>query len=120
MTKKFTMLQLFSILDGRLSTEIGDVYEMLNHITGDSLMTHHLPVAMDYLKEVNPKWFQELKAELEGIKKLCGNDFQTCMNVIKESYNTEHEIPQLSDEEKSGFGKYMIDNSLLLKKLKTA
>lgn len=113
MTKKFTMLQLFSILDGRLSTKMDDVYSMLNHITDDNLMTHHLPTAMDYIKKVNPKWFQDLKAELDGIKKLCGNDFQTCIDVIKESYNTEHDVPQLSDEEKSEFGKYMIDNSLL-------
>lgn len=112
------MLQLFSVLDGRLSTSMDDVYQILNHIVDDNLMTHHLPVAMDYIKKINPKWFQELTSELDGIKKLCGNDFQTCIALIKESYNTEHEIPQLTEEEKAGFETYMIDNSLLLKKIK--
>ncbi len=116
MIKEFTMLQLFSILDGRLSTEIGDVYDMLNHITGVNLMTHHLPVAMNYIKEINPKWFQELNKELEKIKKVCGNDFEDCINTIKERYNFKYEIPQLSAEEKVGFGNFMIENSLLLKK----
>lgn len=116
MEKKFTMLQLFSILDGRLSTNIGDVYEMLNHITSTSLMTHHLPVAMDFLQKVNPPWFQDLVKECDAIKALCGDHFETIVKVIKESYNTEHDIPQLTTEELVGFGDYMLSNSLLLKK----
>ena len=64
MTKKFTLLQLFSLVDGRLSTSMEDVYDMLNHIIDDNLMTHHLPVAMNYLEEKNPKWFQQCKKRI--------------------------------------------------------
>ena len=53
---KFNLKQLFSLVDGRLATEIGDIYKMLNHICNDNLYTHHLPVAHDYLKIKNPSW----------------------------------------------------------------
>ncbi len=118
MTKKFTTLQLFSVVDGRLSTTMDDVYAILNHITGDSLMTHHLPVAMDYLKKVNPAWFQELHNEIMRINVLCDSDFKSCMKMIWAD-NKEHDIPPLTEAEKAGFGDYMVDNSLLLKKART-
>ncbi len=126
MTKQFTLLQLFSLADGRLSTSIGDVYDMLNHICDSDLMTHHLPVAMNYLKLKNPKWFSEVKERLETIGGLpleenttLKTDFKAFTDVIKKKYNDIYDIPQLKDEfDTSDFDKYMIDNSLLLKKLK--
>ena len=38
-TKRFTKLQLLSLTDGRLSTNMGDIYKMLNHIYQDNLTT---------------------------------------------------------------------------------
>jgi hypothetical protein len=116
MTKKFTLLQLFSLVDGRLSTKIEDVYDMLNHICDTQLMTHHLPVAMNYLKEKNPKWFQEISLDIEELRMIVdGNDFEKLMVLIKtEPNNKKIDIPQLKDEfDTSDFGKYMGDNSLL-------
>jgi len=119
MTKTFSLKQLFSLVDGRLSTNIGDVYEMLNHICDDDLMTHHLPVASDYVKSKNPKWFIDVKAKIDILKSKFGNDFSTIMEAIDSGYNEKFEIPQLKDEfEISDFPRYMVDNSLLLKKLK--
>lgn len=118
MKKTFTMLQLFSILDGRLSTQMGDVYEILNHITGEELMTHHLPTAMKYIKEVNPLWFADLVNKTNEIVAKCPikerteEQFLWIMDYFKEN-NTIHEIPQLTEEEKKGFETFMIDNSLL-------
>ena len=121
MTKTFTLLQLFSIVDGRLSTTIDDVYEILNHVTDDNLMTHHLPVAMNYLKEKNPKWFREITQRINTIKAhLVSNTFETVIGAIKDKYNDEYEIPQLKDEcDTSDFADFMIGNSLLLKKMKS-
>lgn len=118
MTKRFTLLQLFSIIDGRLSTNIEDVYEMLNHICDDNLMTHHLPTAMNYLKLKNPKWYQLVQARLNTIKAWCNsNTFETVIGAIKDKYNDVYDIPQLKDEcDTSDFGQYMVDNSLLIKR----
>jgi hypothetical protein len=112
MEKKFKLLQLFSILDGRLSTKMEDVYDMLNHITGESLMTHHLPTAMKFLKEKNPVWFQEGKKTLAKMGITKETEFQYVMSKLKTD-KTVIEVPKMSDEELKDFGQFMIDNSLL-------
>lgn len=121
MTKQFTTEQLFTIVDGRLSTKLDDVYDMLNHITGEEhLMTHHLPTAFDYVKEKNPKWMQDVKADLDemgnrslGISTRYKDEFEPFIELVKTN-NKIWDIPQLSDEfDISDFGNYMVDNSLL-------
>jgi len=111
MTKKFTLLQLFSVLDGRLSTNMGDVYDIFNHICDTDLMTHHLPVAFNYLKEKNPKWFNDQQNKLNSIKaRLNSNTFKTVIGAIKDKYNEEIEISQLKDEfDTSDFEDYIIN-----------
>lgn len=129
MTKQFTLLQLFSLADGRLSTEMGDVYEMLNHICDEDLMTHHLPVACDYVKEKAPKWYLEIKTKLNTIGVQCPvksevtgkpernhDQFLWFMEYINK-HNETYDIPQLKDEfDTSDFGDFMVQNSLLLKR----
>ena len=41
----FTLGQVLSITTGKLLCEIGGVYKILNHMTGDNLFTHQLPRA---------------------------------------------------------------------------
>lgn len=43
MEQEFTMGQVLSAATGTLMCEIGGVYEILNYMTGESLMTHQLP-----------------------------------------------------------------------------
>lgn len=109
MTKKFSTLQLFSLVDGRMSTKVEDIYDMLNHICDTNLMIHHLSVAYKYLKEKNPKWFQEQKQRLEAIKAgINSNTFETVIGAIKDKYNDDVDVPQLKDEfDTSDFGDYM-------------
>lgn len=117
MKKKFTLIQLFSVVDGRLATEIGDVYEVLNHVCDDNLMTHHLPVASDYVNAKNPEWLQEVKTVIEYIIKVAGsNEFEDLLPLLKES-KKEWDVPQLKDDfDTSDFVDYMVENSLLLKR----
>lgn len=118
MTKTFSLLQLFSLVDGRLSTTMDDVYEMLNHICDNELMTHHLPTALNYIKLKNPKWFNEVEMEIEDVQNKLQTvvDFNKLVDGIKSMYNKNYEIPQLKDEfDTSDFVQYMIDNSLLNK-----
>ena len=117
MTKTFTRLQLFSIVDGRLSTKIDDVYDMLNHICDTNLMTHQLPTAFDYFKEKEPHWYVVERAHLVDLKKELGSDnFQKLIENIHE-HNVSVEVHQLKDEmDTSDFEKYMVENDLLLKK----
>lgn len=92
--KQFSTLQLFSIVDGRLSTNIGDVYEMLNHIFGANLFTHELPAAMRKLEQICPDWFANLRTELQA---LTGGieDFNKVVEIL-EANNKTLSIPQLT------------------------
>ena len=85
---KVSLKKAFSILDGRLSTEMCDVYEMLNYIFDDNLMTHQLPTAMRKLEEVNPKWFSDSVNVIDEIKSIEETeDFNHLMKTIDFRYS---------------------------------
>jgi len=89
---KVSLKKAFSLLDGRLSTDIGDVYEMLNFVFSDNLMTHQLPTGMRKIKEVNPKWFADGVSVLGKIKAVYRtNDFRELMKLIDDDYS-DYEI----------------------------
>lgn len=83
-----TLKQFFSIADGRLSTNIGDVYKMLNFIFSENFHTHQLPAAMRKLKEVNPEWFINAVSVIDEIKVMENtNDFEVLINAIDFGYS---------------------------------
>jgi hypothetical protein len=94
---KVSLKTAFSILDGRLSTKMEDIYEMLNYVFSDSLMTHQLPTAMRKLREANPKWFSEAVEVLNDIKKTNNtNDFSDLMLIIDNKFpNYEIELGKI-------------------------
>lgn len=51
-TKDFSIGAVLSVTTGKLLTEIGGVYEILNWMTGDNLFTHQLPRASREAKPV--------------------------------------------------------------------
>ena len=111
---KFTVKQLFSLTDGRLSTNMGDVSDMLSVVVGRSLITHELPVVLNYIEEIKPDWFIKGKEQLEEIKQEVGNDFQTLMIYIDKMYSANyHEVLEMTKEQKEGFEKYNLDNRLI-------
>jgi hypothetical protein len=67
-TKTFSLRTVLTVTTGRLLTEpkgpndngIGDLYELLNWITGDNLFTHQLPRAGETAKPYLLKCFPEL------------------------------------------------------------
>lgn len=87
-----TLKKAFSLLDGRLSTEIVDVYEMLNYIYSDNLMIHQLPTAMKNLEDLNPQWFSNGVDILNDIKRTNKtDDFIKLMELIDSGFPT-HKI----------------------------
>jgi len=66
--KPFPARVLLSVTTGRLLTEprgprdngIGDLYLLLNHMTGDDLFTHQLPRVSEECKPWLLRWFPEL------------------------------------------------------------
>lgn len=95
---KVSLKKAFSILDGRLSTEIGDVFEMLNYIFDENFMTHQIPSAMKALKEENPQWFKDAVSVIDEIKSIEDTeDFKHLMKVIDFGYkNFEIELGKVN------------------------
>lgn len=86
---KVSLKKAFSILDGRLSTDIGDVYEMLNYIFDDNLFTHQLPTAMRTIVAINPKWFQDGVNIINDIKRRNNtDDFNQLMEHIDREFSS--------------------------------
>jgi hypothetical protein len=46
-TKTFPLGDVLNIATGNLITNVGAIYDVLNYMTGDDLMTHALPRAME-------------------------------------------------------------------------
>ncbi len=112
-TTQYTLLQLFSLVDGRLSTTMDDVYDMLGHICRfEGIMTHHLPTAAKYLEANKPEWWGQVEADLRHVQEKVGNEFEAMIEYIKEN-NKTYDIPQIPKEDEQKFMHYMGDNSLL-------
>lgn len=62
-TQTFAIGPILSAMHGRLLCEIGGVYEILNWMTGESLMTHQLPRAC---RESEP-WLKEQFPDLAAL-----------------------------------------------------
>lgn len=68
MKKKFPLRVVLTVVTGRLLTEpkgerdngISDLYEILNHMTGDSLFTHQLPRGIRECRPWLLRWHPEL------------------------------------------------------------
>ena len=69
MKKTFPLSVVLTVTTGRLLTEpksendngIGELYEILNHMTQDNLFTHQLPRASEECAPWLLRWFPELK-----------------------------------------------------------
>ena len=84
---KVTTKQIFSLTDGRVSTNMDDVSSMLSEAIGHNLFTHELPSAYEYVKKQNPVWFYDASRQLEYIKSKVGNGFETLMDYIDKNYS---------------------------------
>lgn len=87
-SKQFDLGAILNITTGILFTSMGDVYEVLNYLTGDSIFIHQIPRVMDaakpYVLSLHPELegvgvgvainsFEDAKAFVDEQKKIYGN-----------------------------------------------
>jgi len=70
MTKSFPLGTVLSVTTGRLCCNIGEVYEILNHLTGDNLFTHVLPRAGRFAGPLILEQYPELCAASDALLRL--------------------------------------------------
>lgn len=81
MTKQFPLAQILTITTDRLLCPIDGVYEILNHITGDSVFTHVLPRAGKFAKPILLEAYPELAAASTDVAQASLDEY---VNIAKQ------------------------------------
>ena len=96
---KLTTGQVLTITDGRVFCDVGEIYEALDGLTGDSLMTHQLPRAGEFAKpyiEESCPWVNDIPPlDLEGVEDRRAIIMEW-LDGISGKYGEVHEVPDLS------------------------
>ena len=84
----FPIKQLFSIVDGRLSTSISDIQVILGMYCGRSVFTHELPELIDDVESAKPDWYMQAKGLVDYIKwRHYTDDFVTLMDILDKDFS---------------------------------
>ena len=84
----FPLKQLFSIVDGRLSTSISDIQSIFGVYCGRSVFTHESPELIDEVKSAKPDWYMQAKGLIEYIKwRKHTEDFVKLMDILDSDYS---------------------------------
>lgn len=111
---KFLPSIILTLTTGRLYADMENMYEILSYLTGEQLMTHHLPPAANYVNPIIKPLLPEQLWEENWVH----NDDTFLKDVAALDTNMAPvELEPLSKEQMKGFELYMMDNSLLLKRL---
>ena len=84
----FPLKQLFSIVDGRLSTSISDIQGILGVYYGRSVFTHELPELIDEVESAKPDWYMQAKGIIEYVKwRKHTDDFVKLMDILDKYFS---------------------------------
>ena len=84
----FPLKQLFSIVDGRLSTSISDIQGILGVYYGRSVFTHELPELIDEVESAKPDWYMQVKGLIDYIKwRNYTDDFVKLMDILDKDFS---------------------------------
>ena len=84
----FPLKQLFSIVDGRLSTSISDIQSIFFVYYGRIVFTHELPELIDEVESVKPDWYMQAKWVVEYVKwRKHTDDFVKLMDILDKDFS---------------------------------
>ncbi len=84
----FPLKQLFSIVDGRLSTSISDIQSIFISYCGRSVFTHELPELIDEVESAKPDWYMQAKGLIDYIKwRHYTDDFVKLMDILDKDFS---------------------------------
>lgn len=102
MSKKFKTLSVLSSASGIFCCEdMGEIYEVLNYMTGDNLFTHQLPRAM---KESAPYIYKQ-HPWMDGFEKLKGltkENSEAFMRHVNKTYGEYLELDKIPNDKYHG------------------
>ena len=84
----FPLKQLFSIVDGRLSTSISDIQSVFGVYCGRIVFTHEIPELIDEVKSAKPDWYMQAKGLIDYIKwRKHTEDFVKLMDILDKDFS---------------------------------
>ena len=84
----FPLKHLFSIVDGRLSTNISDIQVILGVYFGRSVFTHELPELIEEVKSAKPDWYRQANGLIDYIKWMnYSDDFVKLMDILDKYFS---------------------------------
>ena len=84
----FPLKQLFSIVDGRLSTSVSDIQRILGVYFGRSVFTHEIPELIDEIESAKPDWYIQAKGLVDYIKwRNYTDDFVQLMDILDKDFS---------------------------------
>lgn len=109
MKQQFLVSDILSVVTGRLYSNMDNLYKILDFLTQENLMTHHLPTARNFVKD---QLISQLPLSLQDLCIQWEHTEDWEARVIQ-AMNRFGQIP-LTPVDKAGFETYMIENSLLV------
>lgn len=92
---KFPLNQVLTITTGRLLCDIGDVYGILNFLTGDNLFTHQLPRGVEFCQPKILEQYPEL-AEVDD-SGVTSENWREWLDKMKSKLPAEYELSPLEN-----------------------
>lgn len=89
---------ILSITTGVLMRDMDDIYEILNYMTNDDLMTHQLPRAADQCKQPLEEQFPWAKGLEDRIKR---DGYAKVLAEVKNLYGVSHSVIPLHAEDQT-------------------
>ena len=86
--KCFSLKQLFSIVDGRLSASISDIRSIFGVYCGRIVFTHEIYELIDEVKSAKPDWYMQAKGLIDYIKwRNYTDDFVKLMDILDKDFS---------------------------------
>ena len=84
----FSLKQLFSIVDGRLSASISDIRSIFGVYCGRIVFTHEIYELIDEVKSAKPDWYMQAKGLIDYIKwRNYTDDFVKLMDILDKDFS---------------------------------
>lgn len=108
MKKEFSMSDILTVYTGKLYSKIDKLYEILNFLCQENLMTHHLPVAANFVKQGLISQLTPAQQDI-CIGWIHTDDWEEKVKEVDTLFGKINLFPI----DKTGFETFMIENSLL-------
>lgn len=95
-TKEFPTSTVLSVVTGRLMGDIGDVYKILDWMTGESLFSHQLPRVADEAKPVILAMHPRLKSAVDESGQVTKRNWRVWLKVWEERFGPSIAVPKLN------------------------